>query len=1097
MDVGDWLEDLGMAQFEDAFVTNGIEAGMLRELSNEDLKDLGVAKLADRKRLLKAIADLNVGDAPGTSMLHSAVAPEGERRQVTALFADMASYTRLTSELGAEEIHAVLNRFFATIDAGVVSHGGVVDKHIGDNVMAVFGAPIAHDDDTMRAVRAALDIHERMAALSKECGRLLQAHIGIASGQVVASSTGSDSHRQYTVIGDSVNLAARLQDKAQPGETLISEALRHAVVDRIQCDSLGEIDVKGIDAPVRAWRVTGLRAADAPFSRVPFVGRSAELAQFIGMAEACRATGRGQAIVVRGEAGIGKTRLVDEFKRAAINKGFAAHRGLVLDFGAGEGRDAIRSVVCSLLGIHVAGDKAAHQVAAEAAARKGLVVEQQRIFLADLLNLPQSPEDRTIYGAMTNAVRNEGKRKLLGDLLHHASESGPIVVIIEDIHWADSVTLAHLAKLAATVAECPAILVMTSRVEDYPLDETWRGATGGCPLATLDVGPLRKEDAVVLASGFIDANNQLTLSCVERAAGNPLFLEHLLRNLEERGGEDIPASIQSIVLARIDRLPPADKQALQAASVLGQRFSLDALRHLTKSAGYSCAGLVQRHLIRWEGEDYLFAHALVQEGVYNSLLKARRQVLHRDAAAWYAEHDPVLRAEHLNRANDPNAAGAYLDAAKAQIATFHFETALSLADRGIELASDPQTRCETMCLRGDALRDMGATGESIVAFEKALDAAEDDIRQCRAWIGLAAGLRIADRQKAALEALENAEAAAIRHGLTPERVQIHYLRGNVYFPLGDIDGCLAEHEKALVLARETGATEGEALALGGLGDAYYLRGHMRTACEQFRACIAICRDHGYGRVEVANRHMVGWTRVYLMEFEEAFEDALAAAKMADTVGHRRAKLLGLMLAGEIEFALGRFDEMRRHLELALDLAQTIGASNFEAQCLGYLALLAAEQGRMHAARDLADAAVKVVREVGMTFFGPRTLAIKSALTEDRDAGKKLLAEAESILDSGCVSHNHFWFARTAIDHALAIGDWDEAERQARRLEVYTRDQPLPWSDFLIARGRALAAWGRGMRGEAVMGEVRRLRDLAVQKGLMPLAAKLERALAEV
>src|SRR5271169_17251 len=292
---------------------------------------------------------------------------------------------------------------------------------------------------------------------------------------------------------------------------------------------------------------------------------------------------------------------------------------------------------------------------------------------------------------------------------------------------------------------------------------------------TLDLGPLRKEDAISLANTFVDTTNQLALSCVERAAGNPLFLEHLLRNLEEeRGGEDVPASIQSLVLARIDRLFPVDKQALQAASVLGQRFSLDALRHLIKSTQYTCAGLVQRYLVRPEGDEYLFAHSLVQEGVYNSLLNARRADLHRDAAVWYGDRDPVLRAEHLDRANDPAAAVAYLDAAKAQTAGLHFETALRLADRGIKLDESLSTRYELMCLRGDALRNMGATEESIVAFELALESAADDVRRCRAWVGMAAGLRVADRQKEALEALDQAEAAAARQGLASERVQIHY-----------------------------------------------------------------------------------------------------------------------------------------------------------------------------------------------------------------------------------------------------------------------------------------------------------------------------------
>jgi class 3 adenylate cyclase/tetratricopeptide (TPR) repeat protein len=1093
MDVGAWLRELGLAECAAAFAENGIDAGMLRELNNEDLKDLGVTRLADRKRLLKAIEELSARNDEQEPGSPSAVTPAGEHRQVTVLFADIAGYTRLTSVLGAEEIHALLNRYFETVDAVVESYGGAVDKHIGDNVMAVFGAPVAHDDDPMRAVRAALDIHERMAGLSKEGGHPISAHIGIASGRVVASSTGSDTHREYTVTGDSVNLAARLQDKAQPGETLISDALRRVIGDHVDCDWLGEIGVKGVDAPVRVWRVKGLRVGEAPAARVAFVGRRTELAQFSGVVETCRASARGQVIVVRGEAGMGKSRLVDEFTKAATDKGFTAHKGLVLDFGAGEGRDAIRSVVASLLGIPLGGNKETHQPAAEAAISQWSLLPEQRFFLNDLLNLPQSLEDRAIYDAMTNAVRNEGKRTLVGDLLRHVSARQPIVVVVEDIHWADPLILVHLSRMAATVAECPALLIMTSRVEGYPLDQAWRSATGGCPLMTLDLGPLRNEDAVSLASTFIDTSSQLALGCVERAAGNPLFLEHLLRNLEERDSEDIPASIQSLVLARIDRLSPADKQALQAASILGQRFSLDALRHLTKSTQYTCAGLVQRHLVRPEGDDYLFAHALVQGGVYNSLLKVRRADLHRDAAAWYGERDLVLCAEHLDRANDPAAPAAYLDAAQAQVAAFHFETALRLADRGIKLSEDPSISYELMCLRGDALRNVGATEKSIAAFELALGAAADDVRRCRAWVGMAAGLRVADRQKAALEVLDQAEAAAIRQGLVSERIEIHYLRGNVYFPLGNIDGCLAEHEKALSFAREVGSTEGEALALGGLGDAYYLRGHMRTACEQFRACIGVCRDHGYVRIQVANRHMVGWARIHLMEHAAALEDALESIKMAAAVSHRRAKLLGLMLAGLVEFELGQFVEAQDHLQLGLELARTMSASNFEAQTLMTMTALLAAQGRTTEARDFAERAVKVVRQVGMTFIGPSVLAIKALVTEDRDECRKALEEAESILDSGCVAHNHFWFARFAIDHALAIGEWGEVERYAARLEAYTREQPLPWPDFLVARARALAEWGRGRRNEEAVAKLKSLHDIAARHGLKLLAWELERA----
>lgn len=1095
MDVEAWLKGLGLGEHWPSFASNGIDASLLSELTNEDLKDLGILRLADRKRLLRAIADLGPpGDPPPAKPAQRAVA-EGERRQVTVLFADMAGYTRLAGELGPEQTHALLNRYFEVVDGIVESYGGRVDKHMGDCVMAVFGAPVAHDDDPVRAVRTAVDIHDRLAILAREIDRPLQAHVGIANGRVVASGTGSETHREYTVTGDSVNLACRLQERAEPGQTLISDTLRRAVADHVDCVPLGEVAVKGLAAPVPVWRVLSLRKPDGPAARGALVGRQAELRQFAAIVEECRATGRGQAILVRGEAGIGKTRLVEEFMAIAVDKGLAAHKALVLDFGVSKGQDAIRSVVRSLAGIAAGGGEAERRVQAEAAIAKGLLSPEQRVFLHDLLDLPQSREERAHYDAMDNATRNEGKRTVVADLLQRAGAESPLLIVVEDVHWANPLMLTHLARMAATVAGCPALIVMTTRIEGDPLDRAWRATTGEVPLSTVDLGPLRREDALDLAGAYLDASNRLALECVRRAEGNPLFLQQLLLNAEEHGERDIPASIQSLVLARIDRLLPIDKQALQAASVLGQRFTLAALRHLLADPHYRGDRLIERRLVRPEEKDFLFAHALVQEGVYTSLLMTRRAELHRMAAAWYAGRDPVLRAEHLDRADDPGAATAYLEAAEAQASALHFESVLKLAGRGIEVARDEATRCDLMCVQGDALRNTGAAEDSIAAFEAALAAAVDDAHRCRAWIGMAEGLRVADLPKSALDVLAKAEAAAVRQGLVAARARIHYLRGNAYFPLGNIDGCLEQHEMALKFARDAGSTESVALALGGLGDAYYLRGHMRTARDRFQACVDVCREHGFGRIEVANRYMVGWSRIYLMEFEEAIADGLESAAMAAEVKHHRAEHLGLMLAGRVEIELDRLSEAEAHLGRGLEVAQAMGMRNFEAESLALLAMVREIEGRNAEARDFAQRGLAIVREVGMTFIGPTVLAIWGQASGDPGTARAALAEAEELLQSGCVAHNHFWVAQTAIDYALSVGDWDGAEHHAARLEAYTREQPLPWSDFMIGRGRALAARGRGSRTPELGAELRHLTDVAGRKGLRVAAKALEQALA--
>ena len=1095
MDVAAWLRDLGLEAYAGAFAENGVDAGLLSQLTNEDLKDLGVARLADRKRLLSAIADLAAGRPARDTRTAQSTNTEGEHRQVTVLFADIAGFTMLTTELGAENIHSLLNRFFETVDAIVASYGGTVDKHMGDNVMAVFGAPVAHDDDPIRAVRAALEIHRQVGQLDDSRGGKLQVHIGIASGQVVASGTGSDEHREYTVTGASVNLAARLQSRANAGETLISNALCRAVAHVVDCESLGEVDVKGIDRPVAVWKVNSQRIADERAPRMSFVGREVELAQLAGIIETCRESGRGRALVMRGEAGIGKTRLVEEFTRIAIANGFKVHRGLVLDFGVGEGRDAVRAVIQSLLDIPSGSDAATRQTAADEAINGRTLAQDRSVFLHDLLDLPQSQEGRAVYDAMTNTTRNEGKRAVFADLLRAHSAKQPVAVVIEDIHWAGSLVLAHLATMAATLADCRGLLVMTSRVEGYPLSQAWRSSTEGCPFMTLDLAPLRREDSIRLAGSFIETVNQTALDCIQRAEGNPLFLEQLLRNVEEHGDDDIPASIQSLVLARVDRLPAADKQALQAAAVLGQRFDLEALRHLVGDPDYDCQGLIERSLIRPEGDGYLFDHALVQEGVFGSLLKNRRAELHRKAATYYSDSEPILRAEHLDRAGDVAAAKAYLEAAAIQVATLRFDTALRLANRGLELVGDPAIECSLACLRGDALRNTGATDDSITAFEGALSAAPDAKSRCLALIGLAEGLRIADRQQRTLEALEDAEAAAIQAGLLPEQARIHYLRGNTYFPLGRIDECREEHEKALAFAQQGGSIEGEALALSGLGDAYYLSGKMRTACEQFRACVKLCQEHSLLRVEVANRHMIGWSRIHLMEFSEAETDALASIRMATEVSHLRAELLGLMLEGAVNLEMGQFDKADNVLERALGLAQSMRSNNFAANSLKYLADSSLAQGNTAKSQAYASQGLELVRKVGMTFIGPAILASMAASTDNETIARELLKEAETILDSGCVAHNHIWFARTSIGYALNCRAWDLVDRYSARLETYTRNEPLPWSDFIIAEGRALSCWQRGQRNETLTTKLQHLLGTAVDRGLLLDVALLNKALA--
>ena len=611
------------------------------------------------------------------------VDPGGDRRPVTVLFCDLVGYTRLSSALDAEDVHAMLERFFALVDATVDRFGGTIDKHIGDAAMALFGAPLARGNDAERAVRAALEIQASVPKLASGLPSALAVHIGIATGEVIASSVGSQHHRGYTVTGEAANIAARLLEKAVSGETLVSGDVYQATNHVVSYQPLGPLALKGVGHSVEVWRPMGIRSSTPQTHAL--VGRRSELGQFRAVLDACVNGATGTAVLIRGEAGIGKTRLMDELQSIAAASGMSCTAGFVLDFGTARGHGAVRTVVAGLLGLGSEVTPDIAESAIEEILRDGRLQADDALYLRDLLEMSPPETMRKHYEAIDAAARTHGKERVVAALTKASADSRPLLVTVEDVHWADPETLSLLAAITRATAMSRTVLVMTTRIEGDPLDAHWRSLAGGGTLVTVDLSPLSPADARSIARRFIDVA-AFADQCVERAGGNPLFLEQLLRGAADLTDGRLPASIQSVVLARTDLLSAQDRRAIQAASVLGQHFNRAHLRALLQEPQYDCDTLVRNVLIRPTRGGLQFAHALVRDGVYGSLTNARKRELHGAAAVIFID-DPVLRAEHLDRASDPQAARAYLAAANAQAILFRQDQAIALAARGLVLAT--------------------------------------------------------------------------------------------------------------------------------------------------------------------------------------------------------------------------------------------------------------------------------------------------------------------------------------------------------------------------------------------------------------------------
>jgi class 3 adenylate cyclase/tetratricopeptide (TPR) repeat protein len=737
--IRDWLAELGLAQHAETFEREQIDLDALRHLTEDNLKDLGLP-LGHRVKLLAAIRVLSASPAAaqGTQaglspqtytprhlaekILSSRVALEGERKQVTVLFCDMANSTRLAEKLGAEAMHALLQRFFALSLEEVHRYEGTVNQFLGDGFMALFGAPVAHEDDARRGVLAALGIRralrERQAELGLQQADELQVRMGLNTGLVVVGSIGDNLRMDYTAIGDTTNLAARLQQSAHPGQILVSAATARLVSGYAKVEALPPLAVKGKSEPVQAYELTavGARRSRLDTARLsPFVGRERELALLVHAAEEA-ATGRGQVVGIVGEAGVGKSRLLYEFRRVLQAKGTRFVEAMCQSFGQSMPYLPLQDVIraeCEILESDAPGE--VRNKVSRSLAHHGLAPEQAAAYLLRLLGLTEGTEALEGLGPETIQLRIHDS---FVQFLQTSCASSQLILVLEDLHWMDRSSEECMAALVERLPRSP-ILLVTSTRPGYSAPWVGKSYVAQLPLAVLSDEASREIVAATMRHS--QRTGSLTKAILEKAEGNPLFLEELTLALEADARDlasGLPDTIQGVLAARIDRLPEPAKRVLEIASVLGREFParlLEAVCGAEADLRRELATLTRLELLYERVETrapmYMFKHALTQEAAYDSLLTGPRAALHEAAGCALEQLYPdrleeyaELLAHHFFRSPAKEKALEYLSRADrkaiAANAVFdakgYFEQAMRVLDALPDTAENRHCRIELL-----------------------------------------------------------------------------------------------------------------------------------------------------------------------------------------------------------------------------------------------------------------------------------------------------------------------------------------------------------------------------------------------------------------
>jgi class 3 adenylate cyclase/tetratricopeptide (TPR) repeat protein len=944
-------------------------------------------------------------------ILTSKSALEGERKQVTVLFADLKGSMELLADRDPEEARKLLDPVLERMMEAVHHYEGTVNQVMGDGIMALFGAPLAHEDHAVRACYAALRMQRRVALYADEIQRAggtpVQIRVGLNSGAVVVRAIGSDLRMDYTAVGQTTHLAARMEQMAKPGSVLITGETLNLAEGHVQVRPLGAIPVKGLETPIPVYELTGSVPARSRFQAsaarglTRFVGRERELQQ-LGQALDRAGAGHGQAVAVVGEAGLGKSRLVWEFTRSHRTHGWLVLESGSVSYGKATPYLPVIDLLKSYFRIQ---ERDGPREIRERVAGKLLMLDRAlEPLLTPLLALLDVPVDDATWDALDPPQRRQRTLDAVKRLLLRESQVQPLLVLFEDLHWIDAETQALLDGLIESLPTARLLLLVNYRPE---YQHAWGRKTYYLPLRIDPLPPESAEELLHALLGEDQLLEPLKRALIERTEGNPFFLEESVRALVEtqvlvgeRGAYrmakapaswQIPATAQAILAARIDRLASEDKRLLQAASVIGKDVPFALLQAIADVPEESLRrGLADLQAAEFLYEtslfpdlEYTFKHALTHEVTYGGLLQERRRELHaRIVDAIETHHRDRLGGEierlahHALRGDLGEKAVHYLR-----------QAGLKAAAR-----SAPQDA------RGwfeQALGALEALPESPSTLEQAFE-----IR-----LELRPVLNQLGEIRRVLERLREAEALAERLNDDRRRGRVGAFVTMAHNDLGELDDALVTGTRALAIAGRLGDLSLRILTTTCLHDAHYHRGEYERV------------------VELATDNLAALPADWVYEY-------FGLAAPPSVYDH---SWLAMSLA-----QLGRFIEATTHEAEAIRLAQptqhasTVGWAHLAA---GTLRLL---KGDWSKARALIDHWIAVVRTGNVVFQLPAAIASSAwALAQLGEASEALsrLREGQPLLERQAASgivFIHGWAYHALGRAALRLGRLDEARRLGDR-----------------------------------------------------------------